>query len=295
LFSLIPYAENEPAKRAIAHPANIRHVSTLPNGVEGLDVGFHIRGKPSKTLATIGRGTEADIRVEDIRAEGSTISTIQCSFEIDFETGVVMLYDRSHARRTQVSGENATPFEPRRIRKVLVQQNLNTIIGMGGKRQDLFQFRLEWHQNPTNTAKIIKDCGALAHSRVENPQLTRTVDATPHTPGQRHLEMRYMKVGPKLGSGQFGTVHKAIDVDSGKFMAVKILERPTTASKQEEWRQSLYYALKREVEALSRISHVSESSSMFHTHEADICASLILLIISRHKAGTNRAWRYLWA
>jgi serine/threonine protein kinase len=67
--------------------------------------------------------------------------------------------------------------------------------------------------------------------------------------------MRYMKVGGKLGSGQFGTVHKAIDVDSGKFMAVKILERPIRASKQEDWREeSLYYALKREVETLSEIS-----------------------------------------
>jgi serine/threonine protein kinase len=46
--------------------------------------------------------------------------------------------------------------------------------------------------------------------------------------------MRYVPVGPKLGSGQFGTVYKAIDVDSGKFMAVKILERPTRASKQED-------------------------------------------------------------
>ncbi|CZR69589.1 uncharacterized protein PAC_19489 [Phialocephala subalpina] len=66
----------------------------------------------------------------------------------------------------------------------------------------------------------------------------------------------YSSVGPKLGSGQFGTVHKAIDVDSGKFMAVKILERSTRASKQEDWKQSLYYALKREVETLSEISHV---------------------------------------
>jgi serine/threonine protein kinase len=46
--------------------------------------------------------------------------------------------------------------------------------------------------------------------------------------------MRYVKVLPKLGSRQFGEVYKAIDVDLGKFMAVKILERPTRASKQED-------------------------------------------------------------
>ena len=72
--------------------------------------------------------------------------------------------------------------------------------------------------------------------------------------------MRYVKVG-MLGSGQFGEVHKAIDVDLGKFMAVKIMQRPAGISKQEDWRISLYYALKREVETLSEISHVSRISS----------------------------------
>ena len=302
LFSLIPYRENTRATRAVANPVNIRHVSTFPDGAEALDVGFHIRGKSSTTLATLGRGVDADIYVE-----GSSISKIQCSFEIDLYTGVVMLYDRSFANTTQVSGENAMPFERERDeRKVLVQKGLNTIIGIGGERRDLLQFELKWHQDPTKTAETIKDYDALACGRMENPRLTRTVDEAPtnfpsrretrpHTPGQRQLKMRYVKVGPKLGSGQFAAVHKAIDVDSGKFMAVKILERPTRASKQEDWRQSLYYALKREVETLSEISHVSKSSSTSETHETDICASHTSSIISRHKAGTSRRWRYLWA
>jgi serine/threonine protein kinase len=77
--------------------------------------------------------------------------------------------------------------------------------------------------------------------------------------------VRYVKVvGGKLGSGQFGTVHKAIDVDSGKVMAVKILEQPTRKSKQEEWRMSIYYALKREVETLSNISYVSKTFNLLY-------------------------------
>jgi serine/threonine protein kinase len=48
--------------------------------------------------------------------------------------------------------------------------------------------------------------------------------------------MRYITiVGRKLGSGQFGIVYKTIDVDSGKFIAVK-MERPTRVSKQENWK-----------------------------------------------------------
>jgi hypothetical protein len=47
--------------------------------------------------------------------------------------------------------------------------------------------------------------------------------------------MRYVTVvGGKLGSGMYGTVYKAINVDSGKFIAVKVLERPIRASKLEE-------------------------------------------------------------
>lgn len=272
LFSLVPVtvSGNERAKRVIAHPDNIRHASTLPDGSEALDVGFHIRGKSSTTLATLGRGIEADIYVE-----GSSIAKIQCSFEIDLDTNVVMFYDRSHSCTTQVSGENATPFEDERVRKVLVQKDLNTIIGMGGERNHLLQFKLEWHQDPTQTAKVIKNYGALPCGRVENPRLAPTAlpsrrETRPHTPGSLQLKMRYVKVGPKLGSGQFGTVHKAIDVDSGKFLAVKILERPERASKQKDWRQSLYYALKREVETLSQINHVRKSSSASYIHKTNI-------------------------
>ncbi len=301
LFSLVPKPGNERAERAVSHPNNIRHVSTSPDGVEALDVGFHIRGKSSTTLATLGRGVEADICVE-----GSSIAKVQCSFEIDLDTRVGMFYDRSHGCTTQVSGENATPFEHGRVRKVLIQEDLNTIIGMGGERRDLIQFELEWHQDLTQTAEAIKNYDTLSCGRVENPRLARTVDEAPtdlpsrretrlHTPGPQQLKMRYVKVGGALGSGQFGTVHKAIDVDSGKFMAVKILQRPTRASKIEDWKQSLYYALKREVETLSEISHVNKSSSTSNTHEIDTCASHISSIISRHKAGTNHKLRYLWA
>lgn len=265
LFSLIPVSENERAERVVTHPDNIHHVSTLPDGAEALDVGFHIRGKSSTTLATLGRGIEADIYIE-----GSTISKVQCSFEINLETGVVMFYDRSHGCSSQVFGENATPFERGRSRRVLVQRRLNTIIGMGGEGRNLILFRLEWHQDPAHTAEAIKKYDAMLCGRLENPRLARTVDEAPtelpsrretrlHTPGQRQLKKRSVAVaGGKLGSGQFGTVYKAIDVDSGKLMAVKILQQPTTLSKQADWRTSLYYALKREVETLSEISHVTK-------------------------------------
>jgi hypothetical protein len=113
----------------------------------------------------------------------------------------------------------------------------------------------------------VKSQEGISWSGEENPRLARTVDEAPtilpsqmvtriHTPGERKLRMRYKNVGPPLGSGQFGIVHKYIDTDSGKFIAVKILTRPRGKS-QENWREELRYTLKREVETLSDISHVS--------------------------------------
>lgn len=156
LFTLVPFNGNQRAQDAVAHPENSHHVSTTPQGVKGLDVGFQIRGKSSTTLATIGRGMEADIFVG-----GFSIAKVQCSFEIDLDTGVVMFYDRSHACTTQVDGEHATPFERGRVRKVVVQNKLNTIIGMGGERQNHVEFALAWHRDQTQTAKMIKRYEAM--------------------------------------------------------------------------------------------------------------------------------------
>jgi hypothetical protein len=147
---------------------------------------------------------------------------------------------------------------------------LNTILGMGGVGCDLVQFELIWHQTPVDTVQKVKNqdcmpCGA------ENQRLARTIDDAPtglpsqratriHKPGERKLRVRYEKVGSPLGSGQFGIVHKCIDADLGKFMAVKILTQPSRKS-WEDWREELHDTRKREVETLSDISHVSKTFS----------------------------------
>lgn len=222
LFSLRPHLNNELAKRVVAHPWNINHVWTMTDSVKALDVGFHIHDESSMTLATLGHGIEADIHLE-----GSNIADIQCSFEIDSDTGVVMFFDRSHNFTTQVSGKNAMPFENGRARKILVQHEFNTVIELGGEQCDTIQFELVWHQDPTATAEIIKRYTATAYRHAENPSLSRSIsqtatdllsrrEARPQAPGQTTLKMRYLKIGPVLGSGNFGTVYKAIDIDTGK-------------------------------------------------------------------------------
>lgn len=126
--------------------------------------------------------------------------------------------------------------------------------------------------------KKIKNHETQPYVQDESPRLARTVDEAPpilppqritraNKPGERPLKMRYMKVGAPLRSGQCGDVYKAIDLDSGRFMAVKILKRPASTSEQGEWRKSIYYSLEREAETLSQISHVGSASLTFCIYE----------------------------
>ncbi|EXU95910.1 serine/threonine protein kinase domain protein [Metarhizium robertsii] len=261
LFSLRPL--NERAENVVVHPCNSHLTSILSDGSVGLDIGFQIRSKSYGTLATLGRGADADIFVE-----GSSIAKLQCSFEIqsscEFDSNriVIMLYDRSHGQTTQVYGDNAIPFEHGRSRKILVQEKLNTVVGMGGVGKDLVVFELEWQPNAAETMERTKSSSEnLPGGYAENPRLARTVDDSEtvlpsrretrtHTPGHLQPKIRHKKLG-ELGSGQFGTVYKAINVDTGKLVAVKVLQPPEQVSKLEWWRKSL----KREVEILSQISH----------------------------------------
>jgi hypothetical protein len=198
--------------------------------------------------------------------EGSSISKIQCSFEIEPNKQVVMLYDRSHGQTTQVFGDNATPFEHGRLRKVAVNVGLNTRIGMGGEARDLVLFDLEW------SVDVIKKDAARIRQREtveykENPRLARTIDeadtALPtrrqtrvHT--ARQLKLRYETLD-LLGTGKFGTVHKVLDVDAGRFLAVKSIEVPVGALANTKQLDDL----KREVEILAGISHVGTSILTF--------------------------------
>lgn len=272
LFSLVPY--NERAKEVVKHPLNKHLTYTLSQDIHAIDIGFHI-GSDScspRVLAVLGRGEAADVHID-----GSSISKIQCSFEVHLDTKVVMLFDRSSAQTTQVyradtPSATVTPFEHGRPlpRKVVVMEDLNEIIGMGGTGRNLVQFKMEWHQDlGQTTEKIKKQEGMPQHYKQEvadAPRLAHTLsqeldtvppsrmETRPHNPSQ--LRMRYQRQ-TKLGGGTFGIVYKALDLDSGRFMAAKMLKRPEHPKEAEQFQLSLHYSRKREVETLSKISHVS--------------------------------------
>lgn len=259
LFSLKPL--NPRAEAVLAR--NDHLASRLRRGELVLDVGHApSRTGDKATLATLGRNG-------DIELEGSSIAKTQCSFEIDLETKVVMFYDRSHSQTSKVFGQGAIPFEYGRPRKVVVQENVNTMIGMGGVGRDLFLFKLVWHHSPAKAMDILKERESTTLGYEEHPRLAQTVEETDtvmppqretrlHRAGLQQPKLRYTKI-KDLGSGNFGAVYKAVDVDSGKLLAVKRLTRPPGATEQ-EWRTLLQKGIRGEIDILSSISHVSETS-----------------------------------
>ncbi|KAF2793598.1 calcium/calmodulin-dependent protein kinase [Melanomma pulvis-pyrius CBS 109.77] len=234
MFSLIPL-DIRTAKGVLDHPDN-RHLVSLIPGVcshenpqevaRGLNIGFQISTKSSHTLATIGR-------TGNITVEGSSISRIQCSFEIHKDTEEIFLCDRSSSWSTQTFGPSARPFERERPdRRVVVARSVNEKFGFSS-----------------------------VSYREDHPRFTRTVDdetqtALPskratriHTPGVHGPAnmIRYYKK-ESVGFGSYGEVYKAVNVDSGELLALKLVKWPERQSYQ-------YTMLKREVETLARLSH----------------------------------------
>lgn len=180
LFCLVPL--NNQAKAVVARSENEPFVSTFSSGRHALDIEHardiehalaigHIRSKAGNdTLATLGRGDGADIIIG-----GPSISRIQCSFEINRNTNVVMLYDRSFAQTTQVLGEYAKPFEDGRPRRIVVRENLNTKVGMGGEGRDFVLFGLRWSQTTDATIDDVRNRNSICSNYKEHPKLSRTV------------------------------------------------------------------------------------------------------------------------
>lgn len=109
---------------------------------------------------------------------------------------------------------------------------------MGGVHRNLVKFRILWACQPEEVAKRI----AARHddSAWCNPRLARTLDEADtllasqmetriHSIGGKKPRMRWMALErDHIGSGAFAKVYKALDLDSGRHMAVKLMEKDAT-------------------------------------------------------------------
>lgn len=163
LFYLLPISNQ--AKDVLNDPENAYLVDRA-GPVTRLAIG-HFKSKANNrtTLATLGR-------LGDITLRGTGYSRYQCSFHVDLNTSVIMFYDDSRAGTSSTLGPDSTPFRPGQPRKVVVQPNVNTTIGMGGERRDLVTFKLDWPFEPPQTMTLVeqRDLKSLAL----NPRFART-------------------------------------------------------------------------------------------------------------------------
>lgn len=221
---------------------------------------------------------------------GASIALTQCSFEIDLSTGVVLFIDRSFEQSCQVFGHNVIPFEYGHPRQVVVQEGVNQLIGMGGVKRNLIRFVLHWHDKPALSMEKVRNrrnfalqvhprlAGTIQYMDVDGDEdgseipdvdadgdvnmdstLPSRWETRGNTARSKQLGLRYAQFDD-LGSGNFGTVCKAVDIKSGKLMAVKTLKRPPNMPEW-EWKTLLQGKLRREVDILAQSEHVSNISS----------------------------------
>lgn len=258
LFTLVPV--NDRAKAELNEGDN--EVSKWTDGTLGFDVGHQASGSgdPS-TLVTIGRNG-------DIRIKGPSFSRIHCSFEVHKDSKLVLFHDRSSNQSCQVYDvvDDVHPLEHGRPRKVVVTDEINRRIGIGGEKRDLLLFDLKWnpvvpgltHIIEANTNRAVAQLEPTAHlARTADEPVTELQSARMtriHTRGPQKLPMRCRDVNERLGSGAFGSVSLGIDVDLGVFMAVKRLTWPNKTEFSNN-----FPIVKREIELLSESCHVSIS------------------------------------
>ena len=184
---------------------------------------------------------------------------------------MVMLRDLSPRGTTRILETNTSPskpFESGRQRQILVMDNLNCHIGMGGLLKPVVHFALVWHANTKQ--RLAGQFGSFC-GREDRPELARTLEDLPptvhpsamhtriHTPAHERLQVRYHE-GTSIGEGTFGKVSRAVDVDSGSLMAIKRMKVERKQGEEEtQWivrRDATWQAIKREIEHLSSLDHV---------------------------------------
>ena len=244
----------------LLHPNNELFVSlckaTKPGEEDeyGLEIGYHVSARP-RALVIVEVGKNADLVMP-----GSNISQVHFSFEVHPESRHIMFLDRSRLHSTKIKPDGFRVDG--NFRQIVLQPKTEYEIRAGGEKVDQFVFHLKGLKEANDLLQEVEKESQMVEARGQNPRWARTVEDAPidlptwyntrlHTPAMSAVQ-RTIDVG-RLGKGAFGEVRKAVDRDSGCFIAVKKIELPPRvgfAASNEE------VLLRREVKVLSSISHV---------------------------------------
>ena len=287
LFSLVPLDCN--AKGVIADVNNSHFVATLWNGQKVLSIGDN-RPKKSTTLVSLGREDQ------DILIPHTSASKSQCIFEINPETNVVLIYDPTKKQRTHIlaGNPNVFPFESGRARRVVVHDNINNVIGFSDKTGIFMKFRLEWHSTSLQASEEVKNRILHPEQRLGLRQARTSDDMDPvqdrDSRTGEYLPMRYICLSsPPFGQIQHGSVSKVLEIETGSFVALKILK----STDESPGNSTMIHEVLKGLEIISQQKRVSRiHSNQSSMHGLIRVNSRVLSNILRHKTGMDLGRKY---
>lgn len=261
IFHLVPAKKSVKAREILLLRDNESFVSLCPEakGDEaedqyGLEIGYHVRKRTVPQVITeVGRDA-------DLILPGKSISQVHFSFEFHPESRQIMLCDRSRLRNTKilpVGFRNDGDF-----RQVVLQPGTKYCISAGGEQLNQYIFDLVWPEKSADVLQETEKEYQRAEASAQNPRYARTIEEGPtELPSWYNTRLHTPTVGAVLrttegeflGKGAFGEVRKAVDLDSGCFIAVKKMKLPPKVGPFPSHEED---TLRREVKILSSISHV---------------------------------------
>jgi hypothetical protein len=94
-FSLVPL--NDRAKAVTTRPTNAHIARRLADGTTVLDIGRVLSISGNTALVTLGRAG-------DVLVEGTSVSRLQCSFEVDPDSDFVLFHDHLRGQNSSFRG-----------------------------------------------------------------------------------------------------------------------------------------------------------------------------------------------
>lgn len=254
IFSLEPL--NAGAREVLTAGQNAHLRAVLPDGsTDVLSIGKFPGGESKYTLATIGRGTDANgvsVHVPPRQGKGSLVARKQCTFDVHENSQEIMLRDWSTLQTTQVFCGNGNAIEGRGgIRHVVLDDAEPVDFGFGGPDCNVYRFRLRWHMKSAEVKLVDRpDLPHNAPTVMEHALIGIPTRPTRLRPATAQETIRYLMRG-KLGRGASGQVFKVADVDSGDHIAMKRVKRP-------EIQSGTFARLNAEIQFLRHAFHVSQ-------------------------------------
>ncbi|VUC31459.1 unnamed protein product [Clonostachys rosea] len=200
-------------------------------GVESIGIGHTPSKADGYILAVLGRsGRRSDVQIPR-KISRKYISRVHCTFEIDHKTGVIYICDgngesRSSGGRSptlRLGGSNSHGFLNGRA---VLLPDLNTELFIGAEGFGELRFKLIWDED---RAKVL-EYGSRLSKIIEPP--SRSVFSFASASRSTSYDSSAMKTNlawaeiKELATGSSTRLVKAVDVHSGRMMAVKILQDP---------------------------------------------------------------------